>query len=54
MCLSVVGTKKASGDSSKTIVFLLREETDVLKTTKNMTFLLLRGAVALFSIAGAK
>ena len=36
---SVAGAKRASGNSSKTMVFLLREEMGVLKTTKGMTFL---------------
>ena len=39
MCFSVAGAKRASGNSSKTMVFLLREEMGVLKTTKGMTFL---------------
>ena len=36
---SVAGTKRASGDSSKTMVFLLWEEMGVSKTTKSISFL---------------
>ena len=54
---SVAGTKRASGDSSKTMDDLLREEMGVLKTTKGMIFLFKSSCEAqwiVFLVAGAK